>query len=342
MTNLNSGNIKDYNKRHIGIDILKLVCAILVVLIHIPADYSSAVLPLTRCAVPCFFIISGYMLYDNGLSNIRIRKSIKKIINIWIVSTIIYLSFSILISSQSGKWSLLDSSTIVDFIVFNEHPFAFHLWYIDAYIYVLFFNLVFNTIGKGRLLPILVVVMLLVVDLVMGKYSVLFFNQTFEVKYTRNFLFVGIPYFTVGMLLKKYIKVEHLSNKWCTILVIVSLAMAYFEKYCVGHFIDVGLRDHYLSSSFLAISLFLYFLSLQVKNENIWSTLGRDYSLDIYILHPLIYWLVLIGISHCPAIGNYLFMNIAGPAIVIFLSIVTIYLKLHFCKKYENRYFNIS
>lgn len=46
-------------------------------------------------------------------------------------------------------------------------------------------------------------------------------------------------------------------------------------------------RDHYISSTFLAVSLFLLFLSLKQSKVNVFSKLGEKDSLYIYILHPL-------------------------------------------------------
>lgn len=41
------------------------------------------------------------------------------------------------------------------------------------------------------------------VDVVFGKYGILFLGVDTPVCYLRNFLFVGLPYFSIGMLLKK-------------------------------------------------------------------------------------------------------------------------------------------
>lgn len=46
-------------ERNYSIDILKFICAILVVFLHTDCVYHDYILPLTRCAVPCFFMISG-------------------------------------------------------------------------------------------------------------------------------------------------------------------------------------------------------------------------------------------------------------------------------------------
>ena len=54
-------------KRLYNIDSLKLLCAIFVIFIHVSTPYQKYILPLTRCAVPCFFIISGYFIYSETL-----------------------------------------------------------------------------------------------------------------------------------------------------------------------------------------------------------------------------------------------------------------------------------
>ena len=55
-----------YMQRNYSIDILKFICATLVVFLHTKCAYQDIVLPLTRCAVPCFFMISGYLVYKEG------------------------------------------------------------------------------------------------------------------------------------------------------------------------------------------------------------------------------------------------------------------------------------
>lgn len=45
-------------ERNHVIDLLKFTCAILVVFLHTKSAYHDALTPITRCAVPCFFMIS--------------------------------------------------------------------------------------------------------------------------------------------------------------------------------------------------------------------------------------------------------------------------------------------
>lgn len=60
-------------ERNYSIDILKFICAILVVFLHTDCVYHDYILPLTRCAVPCFFMISGYFIQRWRYRNIEIK-----------------------------------------------------------------------------------------------------------------------------------------------------------------------------------------------------------------------------------------------------------------------------
>ena len=64
-------------ERNYSIDILKFICAILVVFLHTDCVYHDYILPLTRCAVPCFFMISGY--FSVGKDSKKIKLTIKKL-----------------------------------------------------------------------------------------------------------------------------------------------------------------------------------------------------------------------------------------------------------------------
>ena len=93
--------------RNISLDVLKCICAILVVFLHSDWKYRDAFSPLTRCAVPCFFMISGYLLWDKeGGMIFKVRHSLKKIIRITIYATFMFFIFNNLISFSSTNGTL--------------------------------------------------------------------------------------------------------------------------------------------------------------------------------------------------------------------------------------------
>lgn len=73
-------------ERNYSIDVLKFICAVLVVIIHTEWNYQQLVLPIAKCAVPCFFIISGYLLFDKtGIKPERLNRNLIHIgkITLW-------------------------------------------------------------------------------------------------------------------------------------------------------------------------------------------------------------------------------------------------------------------
>ena len=278
-------------KRLYNIDSLKFLCAFLVVLIHMHTPYQESIMPLTRCAVPCFFIISGYMIFTNDRLKLveHLKRSIKKMVLILKWSTLLFAIVKLLFAFKNNDFSILSTKDLGKFILFNENPFGFHLWYIGAYLYVLIIILYLEKCNK--LINIYwSIPILLLLDLCFGKYSLVLWHKEFPFYYVRNFACVGLPYFTIGMLLKRhksrvlnFDNLQILASGGVILFSLTSLA----EDRLLTWFDMNATRDHYISSTFLAVSLFLLFLSLKQSKVNVFSKLGEKDSLYIYIFHPL-------------------------------------------------------
>ena len=101
---------------------------------------------------------------------------------------------------------------------------------------------------------------LLIADLIFGKYSLLIFHQEFPYILVRNFLCVGIPYFCIGNLIREKRCSEKWNKKVLQVLIIVFAITGLVERFAL---LNAGLnatRDHYLSTTFLSICLFVYAL----------------------------------------------------------------------------------
>ncbi|KAA3702698.1 acyltransferase, partial [Bacteroides salyersiae] len=174
--------------RNYSLDILKFLCAVLVVLLHIKTPWTEYILPITRAAVPCFFIISGYFLYQEDEQSLqRIKRSFVKVGTILLWSSVLYALFKLITTSINISYR-----DIIDFVLFNVNPFGYHLWYLSAYMYVL---AIFYICVKEHVVNLLFIVspLLLLTDLILGKYSLLTLGIELNYIYIRNFLFVGIP-----------------------------------------------------------------------------------------------------------------------------------------------------
>lgn len=189
-----------------NIDILKAICAFLIVCIHVafPGTLGAYFTTLTRIAVPIFFMITGYFYADvvkRGGENSQIKKLLKLVIE----ANLIYLlwdCFYAVVSRNSDFFqSTFTLKNLIKFLLLNESPFSGHLWYLGAILYVLIIVLIVDKLDCGKLLYYLTPLLLLG-DLVFGKYAIIIWGKEFPYILVRNFLFVGIPYFCIGFLIR--------------------------------------------------------------------------------------------------------------------------------------------
>lgn len=132
-------------ERNYSIDILKFICAILVVFLHTDCVYHDYILPLTRCAVPCFFMISGYLLFNDGDIEIsRLKRSTRNILHIIVWSTLLFACYKEAVAIHQGSVYIPSLRELFNFIVLNENPFGGHLWYLGAYLYVLLIAMIIS------------------------------------------------------------------------------------------------------------------------------------------------------------------------------------------------------
>lgn len=316
--------------RYLGIDFIKACCAFLVVCIHCPFHgmVGEYIVMLARIAVPIFFMITGFFYVDVARYG-RTKMQIRKIFFMFIKANLLYLLwyiFLILISGDDINSSLKQITTLkvaIKFLIFNDSPFSGHLWYLGAILYVL---IICELTNKKFLWDILYIItpILLLGDLSFGKYSMLLFGREFPYILVRNFLFVGLPYFCIGKLIRKReeskIDDKVKKNKYkLLILIIIALIANILEK---KFFVDFSstTRDHYLSTTFLAIYVFLLVIQpIEIENKFMsWiASIGRQYSTWIYIMHPIfIIILRMFSIMNRGKIYNFF-----EPIIVYFVTL---------------------
>lgn len=181
--------------------------------------------------------------------------------------------------------SIFTGKNLLEFLALNESPLAGHLWYLGAILYVLVIVLLSDRFNCKKVLYYLTPV-LLIVDLIFGKYSLLIFHREFPYILVRNFLCVGIPYFCIGNLIREKRCSEKWNRKMLQVLIVVFMITSLAERFAL---VNAGLnaaRDHYLSTTFLAICLFVYTLKSNWYNKGL-AVIGRKYSTWLYIIHPI-------------------------------------------------------
>ena len=111
--NTYSAKYKNIGNRLVLLDYARWVFAFLVVVIHVPLVGKKFLSPIGFCAVPFFYMVTGYFLYDTNSNNIgnRIIKALKNYARIWIVafSSLTAIVFCLkIIYSNSLSWSSQD------------------------------------------------------------------------------------------------------------------------------------------------------------------------------------------------------------------------------------------
>ncbi len=127
---------------------------------------------------------------------------------------------------------------------------------------------------------------LLIEDLVFGKYSLLIFHREFPYILVRNFLCVGIPYFCIGNLIREKRCSEKWNRKILQVLIVVFTITSLAERFVL---VSAGLnatKDHYLSTTFLVICFFVYTLKSNWHNKGL-AVIGKKCSTWLYIIHPI-------------------------------------------------------
>lgn len=296
-------------KRYDGLDMLKTICAFLIVCIHAPfgGNAGGYITALARIAVPVFFMITGYF-YDHLITSGNDKRQIKKTLVLCLGANFLYFAYYACVAIFKGSLLQYLQETftpinILKCLVLNESMFNSHLWYLGALLYVLIILYALRKVSTHWKKIIYVITpILLLGDLILGKYSLFLFNREFPYIIVRNFLFVGIPYFSIGIFIRENedaFLFRNIKNKRFIgfILCLFFIFTTIFERFILLKFNINATRDHYISSTLLAITLFVVFLRDSWNNERFQlpKRIGREYSAMIYIVHPLvIQWLGFI------------------------------------------------
>ncbi len=298
-----------------SLDVLKCVAAFFVVCIHFGTLWIS---PIVRCAVPIFFVITGYyypMMEEKG----KFWKHIRKLLIMVIGASVLYGINELLDMRSQGTLDEWISNTfrlksIVRKIIHDSPLFGYHLWYFFAALYCL---IIFHYADKWRLtkwLRYATPVLLLV----------LFFSNFKPIPHigTRTFLFMGLPCMMIGRCIRENNdKAFHfLSNeRYLWFYTFGALLLAYGEMLMfrtVYH--DNGAKEIYIFTLPVFLPYFYWALRHPQFGEGSWmATIGRKYSAYIYIFHVLVGRTLLLYIEK----GDSLLIRAAYPFMVFGISL---------------------
>lgn len=318
--------------RNYSFDVLKLFLALLVVFIHIYVPWREVILPLTRCAVPCFFMISGYFLYNLDMENMKkkLRKGIMRMLYIISLSNMLYIipwlnHYMKMSDSFQLGWGDVAHFLVLGIPLFN--PEGVHLWYLQAYLYVLI--ALYALLRKSYFNRVLIIVVPLLFTLhILWKHIVPMFvtgdTLTFALLgYFPAYLSIAFPAVGLGMLVRKYqTKINcFFDNKSSWALLFVSVIMCYLEVFLLKKSGITNTGDILVFTPLMAFALMMITQFTPMREPNIMSEWGEKYSLYVYICHPFIGFVIGLMREDMPSLMGSVY-HWFSPMIIFFISII--------------------
>lgn len=263
---------------------LKALGAFFVICIHCYGPWP--IFALIRTAVPLFFMISGFFLYneDSAIAIEKCVRAFKKIFWITLYANIFYyLCYNV-------PDNLVPFKSFTFFIGYLGvgSSLGFHLWYLNAFLEALFVVIIalkFNLLNRlWYRIPFFVLL-----GLVSGKYEFLFPYIPNNLILSRNFLTMGVSCFGIGWLIKKY-NSELIKFFRSPVLLTIEIFILSEIEVTILKFTDTFLLGDYLITTFpLAASILL----IGVKyphwgKHSLMEFIGKKYATYVYVFHVFI------------------------------------------------------
>ena len=155
---------------------------------------------LARFAVPLFFMVSGYFAY--GRPETVIRRRMGKTFRVFLGANLVYFFWSLFLLYQDGELTgravaeFFSPASFWQFILWNQSPFMYHLWFLGALLYCyLFYSLLLRFQLEERVY--ILIPLCLAANLILGE-GLGILGSKVPVFYMRNFWVTGLPFFLWG------------------------------------------------------------------------------------------------------------------------------------------------
>ena len=335
--------------RNKSLDVAKAIAAFLVVCIHVsfPGETGQIIKVFARCAVPFFFMVSGYFCYyENNNAAVKIPFKIIHILKLFAVSILFYFGWEYLMKVSGGgnaaEWikELTDIKHLKEFVFYNStSPVRAHLWFLPAliYCYAVDFCIEKLHIRKAayRCIPILSVVLLWRAEFCRFAGG---FYHTMEY---RNFLFTGMSFYLMGQMIhEKQDKLEQrlsesIERKF--VAGIVSGIILSVLEYCLQ-----GAREIYLGNCITVICLFIWLILYGRKKTfpQVLAEAGQKYAFPVYLIHPAVADAAkrISGCTGISRIGCWLWLRplcVYGMTLLIIYCIFRVNIYVKSCSHHE-------
>lgn len=315
-----------------GLQILKILCALLVVQIHEPSFLKGYLMPLTRIAVPIFFMITGYFLLDfyGYITVSKLKRTLYKVSKLYLIVAVVYILYRMIVLIRHPE---LYASTFLNYrywvhlFVTGKTPVG-HLWYLVALIQGIIIILIAVELKCERWL-ILLIPIGLALNLIIGSYHFVFdkFPIPNHILLSRNVFTIGLPCLLIGVLIRRYEYLMPSFRKTLFVTVLFVIAI-YLETILFRDSFRSLKGDIIIFTVPCAVCTFLVFLKYE-SDHPIAKTLakiGKNYSLDIYVWHILVAGFVMYLLNRLGLTGVGAFV-VAAVTLMLAIFLKRINLK---------------
>lgn len=266
-------------ERNYGVDLLKIVSIFMVMAIHVigqggaittvspmTPQYNTVwvILAIFSCAVNCFAIVSGYVMYP-------LKFKLRRIINLWIQvffyglagNFLFYVVFNHDVSLKEWISSLFP-------VVTNEY------WYFTAYFGMFFFipfmNRLISHLNKKEIIRLFVVILIIICGYSTLNNDVFYMNRGFSMLWLCFLYLFGAGIYKLDIKLTKKVKqclyITLIISFFCQAF--AKIAIPYITSYLFGEVKFSDVLNQYVSpfNTLIAISLLLLFSNFKFDNKS--------------------------------------------------------------------------
>lgn len=289
--------------RNISMDLLRVMCCMFVVAIHVTPDYGNTVIngyplaiqtwslviqSIVRSGLPIFFILSGYFLLNRkgAEGGVKYFKRIAALL----IPFLIY-AFPYYILFYNGTVSFYGARQFLDYIFEGSTSLSSHFWFIYTMlgIYILYPAIKFITdrISDENSFSVIIFMILLITYQAYSNQLGLFINGFHNVIPIQN-LDTWVIYFICGGMIKRISNIN--INLWVTIplLVVAEMLLVYFSVNKYGF----NTYPYDTNPVMLALTLSITYASTKLHNINIklskLTQFTSSYTYGLFLIHILV------------------------------------------------------
>lgn len=285
-------------KRFNNYDLLRIICAIGVIFIHVSALYIDKIQKthntlyilmyngIGRFAVPVFFMLTGtFFLHNSKNKDFKYfyNKYLKRIIILTIAFSIIYIVYRILFMI-SKEIEIIEIKTLIIDVVTGK-PY-YHMWYmymlIIIYLLIPFVIKFKDEIGEDNFKKI---------SLIYFVFSMIcLWTSDFKIQYNPGMAILYLAYVNLGYI------ISNMKKKFTVINSIIMLILSFGIEICLAVFLNCNIENikdniklfapYSLAISISSILIYIAFSNLKIeKNFYFLSNL----TVYIYFVHIIVY-----------------------------------------------------